>query len=205
MFASFYCIFYFYFVLTSQTASASTSSATDRHSLIHVTRWYSSICWGRQWLAAKAFHGLDIVTIRIQYFMALQIYQDKKKNCGQQFKKCILIESLKENISICINPSFNLTHVLAGFTEGLIMCFICIQSIFLSRGRQQVNRDLRWGVWCTHRHRLSLALSLSFLCLLWSYCQPSDVPVPGLAVCYENQDNCNGGWYNNAAWLSLTP
>lgn len=27
-----------------------------------MTRWYSSICWGRQWLVAKGFHDLNGVT-----------------------------------------------------------------------------------------------------------------------------------------------
>lgn len=40
------------------------------------------------------------------------------QSCSQQFKKCILIESLKENISGYINRSFNLIHVSAGFTKG---------------------------------------------------------------------------------------
>lgn len=51
-----------YIGLTSQTASAKKNTINTRHLLMHVTRWYCSICWGWRWLAAKAFHHLCVAT-----------------------------------------------------------------------------------------------------------------------------------------------
>lgn len=72
-------------------------------------------------VAAKGFDDLYVVTELTDDFPWLGKFTKTartNKSCGQQSKKCIFIESLREDVSRCINPSLKLTHVVAGFTKG---------------------------------------------------------------------------------------
>lgn len=137
-----------------------------------MTRWYSSICWGRQWLVAKGFHDLNGVTemnVMISFFRGYEYSIRQLEQHGSHAytfihihkisinnaKIYFFLKSLREDMSRCITTSLKLTHVFAGFTKGThqLLNLHTNYCIFLSRGQQPVNHDLAWGIWCTHRHR----------------------------------------------------
>lgn len=79
----------------------------------------------------------------------------------QRSKKCFFFYWIMWG---CVNPTWNLTNVLAGFTKGThqLLHLHTNYCISLSRGRQPVNRDLPWGIWCTHRAQTSSLLLYRF-------------------------------------------
>lgn len=118
-------------------------------------------------------------------------FTKKKDDVANAPKKLIFTQSLSEYRSKILK----LNHVFVSFAKGTphILNLHTNYCVSLSRGQQPMNRNLPWGVWCTHRRRplLSLVLCLSFP--LWSYWQPSDIPVHG---CYESPDSYNGWLYD---------
>lgn len=103
-------------------------------------------------------------------------------------KSAFFVESLREDVSRCVKCQFRVDPCLSWFYQGHSSFASSAYKVFsyLEDGSQ-------WTATCPEVYDVhtgaglaSLWFFISFICSLRSYCQPSDVPLPGLVVCDES-------------------